>query len=1209
MEGPSMHALKNLLARSITADLARLAITTLLVSSCGQDILSTTPAEIRLSPNIIDFGHVPLHELRQDSVLIENVGGSPLELAAVLDPQAASFGFSLAEQVPDVLAPGQSAEIQIIFNPQERGPAMAKFFTQSNDLRRPMVWAELYGNGIGGQLCALPNELEFGDVVINTSKTLDVLVENCGDARLVVHPQTNSLGDFSLSSETPIQLEPGDQTNLDIRFAPQALGHHANTLDLDNPQSAHTHHLELRGNAIIPTPCIEVSPGDTVDFETVLVNDIKTIPFELSNCGDGPLQLIHIDFANNAGIFSADSTINESPVTVAVGETLSFDLEFSPEGVETYTDKLILLDAYGSPLITNLGDVIIAHQASQTLEIQNCGLLEVNISDILWGTQTHPAFSPQAFIDLYPETLASGQSFSLEMSISPTELGAKSGSLHIHAAQLPAPLDIIFSGQAIAPPMCLLATPTSLDFGPIKIGENATKSVALSNCGQESLSLTSFTLTDNENANFEIINAPTMPLSLAVGATTLVDIRFSATTEGAQHSLLKVTDVFSAQSTLNITARAVYAQVCTTPTHLNFGSATLGQPKMHTLVLSNCGEVPFDISGAHMLGGSSSPFDLVQPSGLPQHFPPGQEQAIVVFFFPTSLGSWNDTLELQSSDFMAPPQIELSGTGTGAETCWAFSSDPAEIHFATVYAGTESYEQSEYLLNCGQWALEITGLEIIGTDAEQFNVSTPPYPLPNPIGADSSAHFGIRFNPNAPGSFSAEARILNTDNVDIRIPLYGQAVAPALCVVEPQYEEPLDFGAVNVLASLTQNITLKNCGSLPLTLLDRAISSQSDAFNFTSTANWPYILTPNSTIEIPVRFAPDNADTFTGQVEINVEHLAEPQLIDLLGEGILPAICLNLNPGSLNFGMVDDGTPVEREVTLSNCSGEGHGLDLSHIEISGSHADMFSVTQTSNDLPHTLDAGENTLFHVQFSAANAGTFNATLEFYDTAQQLLGEVPLHAMADFLCIPTTPGCCGAACAEDWQVLINGGFDHTHEDDGHLRPDDWTVLVEEPEQATIQVLENDDGRSHVLDIDRVDPYSEGDLDRVWQNLNINVTHCGVLHVEIDGKLIYQSLSGAGWAFGEWPLYVRLYYKDTNGQTRQWVRGFYYKGTAVANWAPSSVKVDQNTWFHFISDNLLELEYPPATITQLVVGGAGWSYQSRLDGVKLTGLNPLCN
>ncbi len=1227
-----MHATRALQLQRRTPRYHHSLVLTLLAfilsSGCGQDTLNTTPPAIKVSPNILDFGQTRLLDITQETITLENTGGSELELRGVLDTNALAAGFQLENEIQSSLAPNTAQDLQISFSPTLLGPATGKLFIESNDPRRPMVWVELHGEGMGGSLCDLPEELEFGEVAVGSSKVLTIDLENCGTDTLTITSNLSSMGDFALLEEAGLEIAPGQQIQVEVAFAPEALGFQSHTLSLLNPQENQAREIILSGTGITPTPCIETIPSASMDFGTVLIHESRTLPFTLKNCGDAPLSLIQLAFANNDGTFSSDSTINAAPVTLEIGESLTFNLTFTPDTVGAYIDKLILFDAYGSPLMTNIigrgdygylcaspgevhfGNVIISHQASQSIVISNCGEIEVALNDIAWTAGTSPVYMPQDLTGLYPTSLSSGESFTLNIAVTPEFQGNLSGSISIASAQTSSHLEIPVSTQAIAPPMCLLAAPSVLDFGPIKVGDSTIRNLQLTNCSEDALTLTSLSMDSSASPHFSIASETAFPIELESGASTIVDINFMALTQGIHENSLRVTNIFGAEASVDILARAVYPQLCAEPAQLSFGSTTLGQPEMQTLTLNNCGEVPFTLSQAQVLGGSGSPFNVVAPSGLPRTLAPAASHSMVVYFFPTSLGPHTDTLELSSDDFLTPPQVGLSGTGTSADTCWEFSSTPAELDFGLIYAGTESYEQSEYLLNCGDWALEITGVEIVGEGAEHFTLSTPPFPLPNPIGADSSAHFGVKFTPQSIGIFTGFAKILNTADVDIRIPLYGEAVEPELCILAPEYGTPLDFGQVNVFASRNESLIVKNCGQLPLTLSQRQLSSDVEGiFSFMEPANFPYILTPDSSIEMPMRFAPNNAQLFSAEVNLNVDHRSAPYTIELNGTGVLPAVCLNINPSSLNFGIVDNGTPMPKEVGITNCSGEAQNIELSHVEISGVDSDMFTVTQASQALPHSLTPGAETVFEVEFAATNAGTFNGILEIYDTSEQLLAEVPLHAVADFLCIPSTPDCCGAGCEEDWQVLINGGFEHTHEENGQLRPDDWTVLIEEPEQATIQVFANDDGRDYVLDIDRVDPYSEGDLDRVWQNLNINVTHCGALHVEIDGKVIYQSLSGAGWAFGEWPLYVRLYYKDASGQTRQWVRGFYYKGSVVANWAPYSIQVEQDTWFHFISDNLLELEYPPTTITQLVVGGAGWSYKSKLDSVKLSGLNPLCN
>jgi len=125
------------------------------------------------------------------------------------------------------------------------------------------------------------------------------------------------------------------------------------------------------------------------------------------------------------------------------------------------------------------------------------------------------------------------------------------------------------------------------------------------------------------------------------------------------------------------------------------------------------------------------------------------------------------------------------------------------------------------------------------------------------------------------------------------------------------------------------------------------------------------------------------------------------------------------------------------------------------------------------------------------------------------------------------------------------------------------------------------------------------------IRQELNIDVRNMSALQIHLNVKLIYQSLSGGGWLSSEFPLMVRLRYRDANGSEREWLRGFYY-----ANWENRSVNdqeanrgmlIPQNIWRPFESENLMLTlgDQKPAHLISLAVYASGHDYESMVSDV----------
>lgn len=109
--------------------------------------------------------------------------------------------------------------------------------------------------------------------------------------------------------------------------------------------------------------------------------------------------------------------------------------------------------------------------------------------------------------------------------------------------------------------------------------------------------------------------------------------------------------------------------------------------------------------------------------------------------------------------------------------------------------------------------------------------------------------------------------------------------------------------------------------------------------------------------------------------------------------------------------------------------------------------------------------------------------------------------------------------------------------------------------------------------------------------------------LALHISARLLDQSLPGAGTLSSEFPVMVRLDYKDINGNDNFWTHGFYFKDP-VADWRiVNGEKIPRYVWYPYESPNLMEElgDVKPALITSVRVYASGWDYQSMASQVQL--------
>ncbi len=124
------------------------------------------------------------------------------------------------------------------------------------------------------------------------------------------------------------------------------------------------------------------------------------------------------------------------------------------------------------------------------------------------------------------------------------------------------------------------------------------------------------------------------------------------------------------------------------------------------------------------------------------------------------------------------------------------------------------------------------------------------------------------------------------------------------------------------------------------------------------------------------------------------------------------------------------------------------------------------------------------------------------------------------------------------------------------------------------------------------------------ITQSVEKDVNVFDSLSIQLDVKLLYQSLSGAGYLSSEFPLRVEITYTDIYGKVLTWGHGFYYRDPENENWRIiNGEKIPPYIWYTYQSPNLMELlsDTRPARINSVRIYASGWNYQSMVSEVYL--------
>jgi hypothetical protein len=157
-------------------------------------------------------------------------------------------------------------------------------------------------------------------------------------------------------------------------------------------------------------------------------------------------------------------------------------------------------------------------------------------------------------------------------------------------------------------------------------------------------------------------------------------------------------------------------------------------------------------------------------------------------------------------------------------------------------------------------------------------------------------------------------------------------------------------------------------------------------------------------------------------------------------------------------------------------------------------------------------------------------------------------------------------------------------------------------------VQVVE-DGGRQAVRLVQQEADDGDHTEVAIQQKLDKDVRDFDRLEVALDVQLEFQSLSGGGLLSSEFPIIVRLDYKDLWGNDQFWTHGFYYQNVAGYPIAtdprgrPKGEEIPRGVWYPYESGNLMDLlgENKPAQITGLTVYASGWNYDGLVSEIQV--------
>ena len=524
--------------------------------------------------------------------------------------------------------------------------------------------------------------------------------------------------------------------------------------------------------------------------------------------------------------------------------------------------------------------------------------------------------------------------------------------------------------------------PSSIDYGRLRVGRTAERSVTVRNNGSGTLSLVGTAIEGPDSAEFRV-SAGGSSGDLAPGGSRTITVRFAPNTgggdmeSGSKSATLRIWSNDPNSPTLvPLTGQAVRPSARLTITSLDFGSQRVGTTaRIDTVVLTNPCTDTLRIGSITLSGTDATAFSIAS-GGSTTLLPPDSSLRLVTTFSPTATRSYGARIQITHDDELSGgvSEITLSGQGVAPQL-----STPAGFDFGDVPVGMPA-EEDIVVGNIGSASLTLSSLELTGENAADFMILGPP--LPATIAGGEERAVTLRFTPKARGRRVATLRVETESGDAVTILIEGNGLAGELTLSPTS----IDFGQVEVDGRVDRSVTITNRGNSSTT-----ISSLSATAPFTVLTNVAgQTLAPGASLNATVRFAPTTSGIKTGELVLRDQGSAVEVTTTLRGEGT--SADLAVDQSLIDYGIVRIGGTYYRVFVVRN-TGQVllQRLDLS---FSGDAATQYAVT---GDTEIDLAPGDSALVEIAWTPdRDRENSTARLSIGDGSRELAG-VDFQGMA--------------------------------------------------------------------------------------------------------------------------------------------------------------------------------------------------------------------
>lgn len=663
--------------------------------------LNRAPAVAALSSEMVDFGTLRLGETSQQAFEISNQGQRELQIQAfeVMGDAAEDFQVAGEDCLERPLAQGDQCRVRLAFRPSVSGDRRSRLAVRSTSVEG-LRTLPLLGGGAAPRLESTPPEVEFGEHVVGAATSPQVIwLSNGGSAPLTV--ERVRLGglaaaDFVLRRDecSRQQLAPGARCALRWTFVPTSVGPRRATVEV-------------------------------------------------------------ISDADNAADSNTRSTLT------GVGLPQEPELRLTPERLQLAA--------------TALGEV----SGPAELEIFNDGNGALQIHDLRPPTEGTPGSEVFRLVqeNCTEQDVAPGQSCRVQLVFAPNREGEVSAFFEVlHSAGEGRHL-LPLVGEGLAPRLSL--EPRRLTFGEAPVGElSAGRSLRVVSDGSAALQVIDVKVTGADAGAFEVVPVSCLDTPLESGRSCAFDVRFRPRRDGPHRAELVLRhNADGGAERLPLNGIGTSPKLTVDVAQVDFGNVQAGQQAERSLTLSNSGRAPLEVRRVRL--GAAEGLSLADDKCSGRRLEPGSRCQVRLLYGPSRQGQLVTDLRVEHSAGGRTLEIPLRARAA-APPPPRLGLNPQRFDFAPQGVGGSSRIQTLILRNAGQGQLMVRGIELVGPQADGFQLVPGTCAEGRPLPPREECTVGVRFAPLRAGNFEATIEIRhNGPEGTQRVPLAGRASAGA----------------------------------------------------------------------------------------------------------------------------------------------------------------------------------------------------------------------------------------------------------------------------------------------------------------------------------------------------------------------------------------------------------------------------------------------